>query len=54
MKNLIDQRTADNDIKFNGYTTYRRDRVGNPHGGICVYVKDHSILKEEVTLNFLM
>ena len=26
----LDQRTADNGIKFNGYTTYRRDRIGDP------------------------
>lgn len=37
----LDQRTPDNDIEFNGYKTYRRDRVGDSHGGVCVYVNDN-------------
>ena len=28
----------ENDIAVEGYVTYRRDRVGDNHGGVCVYV----------------
>ena len=49
----LDQRTADNAIKFNGYTTYRRDRVVDPHGGICVYVKHYFFSKRRSDLELL-
>ena len=34
----LEQRTSDNDIALEGYRTYRRDREGDNHGGVCVYV----------------
>ena len=37
----LDQRILDNDIKMNSYKLpFRRDRPGDNHGGICVYVKE--------------
>ena len=36
----LDQRTSDEDLNLNGYTLFRRDRVRDNHGGICVYVRD--------------
>ena len=41
----LDQRTSDNDIALEGYVTYRRDRVGDNHGGVCVYVYDNIFSK---------
>ena len=37
----MDQRTSDADLKLNGYKLFRRDRVGDNHGGICVYVREN-------------
>ena len=34
----LDRRTSDETIKINGFNLYRRDRVGDNHGGICVYI----------------
>lgn len=41
----LDHRTSDNDIALEGYVTYRRDRVGDNHGGVCVYVHDNIFSK---------
>ncbi|MEW8548321.1 MAG: endonuclease/exonuclease/phosphatase family protein, partial [Candidatus Thiodiazotropha sp.] len=32
---------SDDEIKFEDYTVFRRDRVGDSHGGVCVYVKNN-------------
>ena len=37
----LNQRTSDDDLKLNGYKLFRRDRVGDNHGGICVYVREN-------------
>lgn len=37
----LDQRTSDSDLNIKGYNLYRRDRPGDNHGGICVYVRDN-------------
>ena len=37
----LDQRTSDEDLKLNDYKLFRRDRVGDNHGGICVYVREN-------------
>ena len=35
----LDMRTLNDDLKLNGFRVpYRRDRPGDNHGGICVYV----------------
>ena len=42
----LDQRIPDNDIKMNSYKLpFRRDRPGENHGGICVYVKENLYAK---------
>ena len=33
----LDQRTINNNLSLNEYNLYRRDRVGDRYGGICVY-----------------
>ena len=48
----LDQRTSDNDIALEGYVTYRRDRVGDNHGGVCVYVHDKFSQNVDTILNF--
>ena len=36
----LDRRISDTDIELSGFKLpYRRDRQGDNHGGICVYVK---------------
>lgn len=37
----LDGRTPNTDLSLNEYNLYRRDRVGDNHGGICVYVKQN-------------
>ena len=37
----LDNRTSDDVLVLDGYKLYRRDRVGDSHGGICVYVKQN-------------
>ena len=32
---------SDGEIKMEEYTVFRRDRVGDSHGGVCVYVKNN-------------
>ena len=34
-------RTADDDIKIENFKLFRRDRVGDHHGGICVYIRNN-------------
>ena len=46
----LDQRTENVDIELNGYITYRRDRVGDSHGGVCVYVSKNFVSKRKDTL----
>ena len=37
----LDQRTSDLDLNIKGFNLFRRDRPGDNHGGICVYVRDN-------------
>ena len=37
----LDQRTSDSDLNIKGFNLFRRDRPGDNHGGICVYVRDN-------------
>lgn len=41
----LDNRTSDQDAELPGYNTYRRDRIGDNHGGICVYVNNNIFSK---------
>ncbi|MCG8113032.1 MAG: reverse transcriptase domain-containing protein [Candidatus Thiodiazotropha taylori] len=38
----LDQRTSDEDLNLNGYKLFRRDRLGENYGGICVYVRNNT------------
>ena len=38
----LDQRTSNNTLSLNEYNLHRRERVGDNHGGICVYAKQNS------------
>ena len=48
----LDQRTSDNDIALEDLNTYRRDREGDYHGGVCVYVTESifSKLRQDLEL----
>lgn len=48
----LDARTQTEDIEFNGFKTFRRDRIADSHGGLCVYVKDnlHSKRRNDLEL----
>ncbi|MEW8548237.1 MAG: endonuclease/exonuclease/phosphatase family protein, partial [Candidatus Thiodiazotropha sp.] len=47
----LDHRTTDNDIIMHGFNVpYRRDRLGDNHGGICVYVKENLYAKRRIDL----
>ncbi|MCG7869675.1 MAG: endonuclease/exonuclease/phosphatase family protein [Candidatus Thiodiazotropha taylori] len=47
----LDHRTTDNDINMHGFNVpYRRDRQGDNHGGICVYVKENVYAKRRADL----
>ena len=37
----LDCRTSDADIKIENFKVFRRDRPGDHHGGICVYVRNN-------------
>ena len=47
----LDHRTTESDIKMHGFKMpYRRDRQGDNHGGICVYVKENVYAKRRIDL----
>ena len=48
----LDQRTSDEDLKLNDYKLFRRDIVGDNHGGICVYVWEniYSCMRNDIEL----
>ena len=46
----LDQQTSDNDIALEGFKTYRRDREGDNHGGVCVYVTESIFSKRRQDL----
>ena len=37
----LDGRTSDDDIQIENFKLFRRDRTGDHHGGICVYVRNN-------------
>ena len=47
----LDGRISDEDIKFETFNLFRRDRPGDNHGGICVYVRNNVFVEEEMILN---
>ena len=51
----LDGRTSDNDIKFENFKLFRRDRPGHHHGDICVYVRYNLFFffqKEDTILSY--
>ena len=46
----LDRSTENVDIELNGYIAYRRDRVGDSHGGVFVYVSKNFVSKQKDTL----
>ena len=43
----LDDRTLDDDIKIENFKLFRRDRPGDHHGGICVYVRNNVFFKKK-------
>ena len=43
-------RTSDDDIKIENFKLFRRDRPGDHHGGICVYVRNNVFSKRRHNL----
>ena len=43
----LDDRTSDDDIKIENFKLFRRDRPGDHHGGICVYVRNNVFFKKK-------
>ena len=41
----LDGRTADDDVKIENFKLFRRDRPGDHHGGICVYIRNNVFSK---------
>ncbi|MCG8046167.1 MAG: reverse transcriptase domain-containing protein [Candidatus Thiodiazotropha endolucinida] len=37
----LDDRTSDEDIRIDNFKLFRRDRPGDHHGGICVYIRSN-------------
>ena len=37
----LNERISDNEVQFNDYSIYRRDRVGDSHGGICTFIRNN-------------
>ena len=35
----LDNTISDDEILFNGFNLFRRDRISDRHGGVCVFVK---------------
>ena len=43
----LDDRTSDDDIKIENFKLFIRDRPGDHHGGICVYVRYNVFFKKK-------
>ena len=41
----LDDRTSDEDIRIDNLKLFRRDRPGDHHGGICVYIRTNLFSK---------
>ena len=46
----LDDRTSDDDIKIENFKLFRSDRLGDHHGGICVYVRNNVFFQKEDTI----
>ena len=45
-----DRRTIDDALNLEGYKLFRRDRDGDCHGGVCVYVKNNVYSRRRIEL----
>ena len=52
IESWLDVRTSDDDIKIENLKLFRRDRPGDHHGGICVYVHNNVFQKEDTILSY--
>ena len=43
----LDGRTSDENINIEDFKLFRRDRPGDYHGGICVYVRSNIFFQEK-------
>ena len=46
----LDNSISDDEIIFNGFNLFRRDRVNDRHGGVCVFVKRELYAKRRIDL----
>ena len=46
----LDNTISDDEIIFNGFNLFRRDRVNDRHGGVCVFVKRELYAKRRIDL----
>ena len=46
----LDNTISDDEIIFNGLNLFRRDRVNDRHGGVCVFVKRELYAKRRIDL----
>ena len=46
------EKISDNEVLFNDYSIYRRDREDDNHSGICTFIRKMYILKEELILYY--
>ena len=50
----LDDRTPNNNLSLTQYNLYRRYRVGDNHGGICMYVKQNIYSRRRQDLKYRM
>ena len=46
----LDRRTTDDALNLEGYKLFHRDRNGDCHGGVCVYVKNNVYSRRRIEL----
>ena len=49
-KTWLDRRTIDDALNLEGYKLFRRDRDGDYHGGVCVYIKNNVYSRRRIEL----
>ena len=46
----LNERISDNEVQFNDYSIYRRDRTGDSHGGICTFIRNNVYSKRRTDI----
>ena len=49
----LNARITDDEIAMSGFKLYRRDRTGDTHGGVCVYVDQNYLSKQRFDLEMI-